>query len=54
VVAKAAVIGGSGTNCIAVVGMEYAVGGGRLVNLWTTAVATAMITNGCYLVGCEG
>ena len=41
--AKAAVAGGSGTNCIAGVGVGHAEERGRLFSICATAVATALL-----------
>lgn len=49
VVARAAATGGSGTNCIAGVGVEDTEGGVRLVSVCTTAVATALLISSIWL-----
>lgn len=47
-VATAAVTGGSGTNCIAGVGVEDTEGGGRWVSACETAVATALLISAIW------
>ena len=46
--ATAAVTGGSGTNCIAGVGVQDTEGGGRLVSVCETAVATALLISAIW------
>ena len=49
-VAKAAVPRGSGTNCIAGVGVGHAEERGRLFSVCATAVATALLIAAIWLV----